>query len=188
MLPKSMYQEHLFRIPKFRRLKRSEIDFSNELKGFHQLFHGCFHRSESRKHFFRYMAGQLSHLEGKLKGDAATASNLGNTRSIQRFISDTEWDDQAIILKYRSILKEDMGCSHGVLIIDETDFVKKGYESIGVANQYCVRTGKVENSQVGVFAAYASSEGYCLLEKQLFLSFYDLLFSICPSTVNIGVH
>jgi SRSO17 transposase len=44
----------------------------------------------------------------------------------------------------------------GVLIVDETGFVKKSKESVGVARQYCGTLGKVENCQVGVFASYAS--------------------------------
>src|SRR5687767_12143566 len=52
---------------------------------------------------------------------------------------------------------------------DETGFVKKGHDSVGVARQYCGTIGKVENCQVGVFAAYASCKGYALVDKRLFL-------------------
>jgi SRSO17 transposase len=47
----------------------------------------------------------------------------------------------------------------GVLIVDETGFVKKGTKSAGVARQYSGTAGRIENSQVGVFAAYASPRG-----------------------------
>src|SRR6266699_3967890 len=57
----------------------------------------------------------------------------------------------------------------GVLMFDETGFVKKGADSVGVARQYCGTLGKVENSQVGVFAGYASRHGYALVDKRLFL-------------------
>ncbi|MDY6827713.1 MAG: IS701 family transposase, partial [Bacillota bacterium] len=52
---------------------------------------------------------------------------------------------------------------------DESGFVKKGRESIGVAKQYCGTIGKIENCQVGVFAAYASENGYALVDKRLFI-------------------
>src|SRR5687767_15395419 len=52
---------------------------------------------------------------------------------------------------------------------DETGFPKKGHDSVGVARQYCGTLGKVDNCQVGVFAAYASRHGYALVNKQLFL-------------------
>ena len=54
-------------------------------------------------------------------------------------------------------------------MFDETGFVKKGKESVGVARQYCGSLGKVENCQVGVFAGYASRQGYALVDKRLFL-------------------
>ena len=40
---------------------------------------------------------------------------------------------------------------HGVLVIDETGFVKKGKKSVGVARQYSGTAGRRENSQIGVF-------------------------------------
>jgi len=54
-------------------------------------------------------------------------------------------------------------------MFDESGFVKKGTESVGVARQYCGTLGKVENSQVGVFAAYASRQGYALVDTRLFM-------------------
>src|SRR5262245_65698311 len=62
-----------------------------------------------------------------------------------------------------------MGDPNGVLMFDETGFVKKGKDSAGVARQYCGTLGKVENCQVGVFAGYASRHGYALVDKRLFL-------------------
>ena len=61
------------------------------------------------------------------------------------------------------------GWPDGVLMFDETGFVKKGTDSVGVARQYCGPLGKVENCQVGVFAGYASRKGFALVDKRLFL-------------------
>src|SRR2546430_10640613 len=62
-----------------------------------------------------------------------------------------------------------MGDPEGVLMVDESGFVKKGKESVGVARQYCGSLGKVENCQVGVFAAYAWRHGHALVDKRLFM-------------------
>ena len=67
--------------------------------------------------------------------------------------------ENKIITKYRSLVNEDMGDPNGVLIFDESGFLKKGNDSVGVAKQYCGSAGKVENCQVGVFVAYASPQG-----------------------------
>jgi SRSO17 transposase len=70
---------------------------------------------------------------------------------------------------YHQLVADEMGAPDGVLMFDETGFVKKGQDSVGVARQYCGTLGKVENCQVGVFAAYASRQGYALVDQRLFL-------------------
>ena len=169
MLPEIRSQEHLFSVPKFSVSSNDVDNFINELKGFHEVFSDCFHRSESRDHFFRYMVGQFSELERKSIEPIALNVENGNVRPMQRFISDAEWDDYKILNKYHSLLNEDMGTVDGALIFDESGFVKKGKDSIGVGRQYCGSIGKVENAQVGVFAGYASPSGYALLDKRLFI-------------------
>jgi SRSO17 transposase len=57
----------------------------------------------------------------------------------------------------------------GMITLDESDFPKKGKESVGVARQYCGNTGKIDNCQAGIFLGYSSIQGYTLLEKELFL-------------------
>jgi SRSO17 transposase len=169
MLPEIRSQEHLFSVPKFS-IERGEVkNFMNELKGFHEVFSDCFHRSESRDHFLRYMVGQFSELERKSIEPIALNVESGRVRPMQRFISDAEWDDDNILNKYHNLVNEDMGTSDGVIIFDESGFVKKGNDSIGVSKQYCGTIGKVDNCQVGVFAAYASPSGYALLDKRLFI-------------------
>lgn len=140
-----------------------------ELKGFHSQFSDCFIRSEPREHFFQYMVGQLSDTERKSIEPMALAVEGGNVRSLQRFITNVTWDEEKMLSRYHMLINEDMGHTDGVVIFDESAFVKKGSDSAGVARQYCGTSGKVENCQVGVFAAYASPYGYALLDKRLFL-------------------
>ena len=169
MLPVTRRNEHLYSIPKFDLGKGDVKDFMNELSGFHEQFADCFHRSESRDHFFNYMAGQFSDLQRKSIEPIALAIEDGNVRAMQRFVSVAQWDDDNIMTKYRKCLNDDLGSPDGALIFDETGFVKKGQESIGVSRQYCGTVGKVENCQVGVFAAYVSENGYALIDKRLFI-------------------
>jgi SRSO17 transposase len=169
MLPECRSNEHLFQIPKYD-IKRKDVkDFINELEGFHEIFSDCFHRSESRANFLKYMVGQFSELERKSIEPIALNVKEGKVRAMQRFVSDAEWDDDKILYKYRNMVNEDMGDNDGAIIIDESGFQKKGNDSVGVAKQYCGSIGKVENCQVGVFAAYASPKGYSLVDKRLFM-------------------
>jgi SRSO17 transposase len=169
MLPESRTKVDLFSIPKFTVEKKDVDGFVHELRGYHELFSDCFAREEPRENFFRYMAGQFSELERKSIEPIALNIEDGKVRSMQRFVSDVVWDEEAIMRKYRSMVCEDLGDPDGALIFDETGFPKKGEESIGVARQYCGSLGKVDNCQVGVFAAYASRYGYSFLDKRLYL-------------------
>ena len=169
MLPVTRCDEHLYPVPKFDLGKGDVEDFMNELRGFHEQFADCFHRSESRDHFFNYMAGQFSALERKSIEPIALAIEDGNVRAMQRFVSVAEWDDHKIISNYRSQVCNDLGSPDAAIIFDETGFLKKGQDSIGVARQYCGTVGKVDNCQVGVFAAYVSESGYALIDKRLYI-------------------
>ena len=169
MLSNLRKDEYLYPVPKFDLKKGDVKDFMNELSGFHEQFDDCFYRSESRGNFFKYMVGQFSQLERKSIEPIALNVKDGKVRAMQRFISGAPWDDDKIIFKYRSLVNDDLGSPDGALIFDETGFVKKGNDSTGVAKQYCGTIGKVENCQVGVFAAYVSEHGYALLDKKLFI-------------------
>jgi SRSO17 transposase len=49
----------------------------------------------------------------------------------------------------------------GVLIVDDTGFLKKGVRWAGVQRQSCGTAGRIENCQIGTFLAYASARGAC---------------------------
>jgi SRSO17 transposase len=57
----------------------------------------------------------------------------------------------------------------GVLIVDETGFLKKGEKSVGVARQYTGTAGDTVNCQVGVFLAYSSKKGAAFVDRTLYL-------------------
>ncbi|MDE1480732.1 IS701 family transposase, partial [Xenorhabdus bovienii] len=61
------------------------------------------------------------------------------------------------------------GDEQGVLIIDETGFIKKGTHSAGVQRQYSGTAGRVENSQIGVFLCYAGNGGHAFVDRALYL-------------------
>src|SRR5262249_1202802 len=82
-------------------------------------------------------------------------------------ISDVCWDEEQMRWNYHQLVADELGDPEGVLMFDETGFVKKGTDSVGVARQYCGTLGKVENCQVGVFAGYATRQGYVLVDKRL---------------------
>jgi SRSO17 transposase len=169
MLPVVRTSGDPFAIPQFVMTERDVSGFAEELKGFHEQFSDCFSRSESRENFYRYMAGQFSKLERKSIEPIALRVEGGDVRVMQHFVSDVVWEEDRMLTKYRTMIDCDMGHEDGVMIFDETGFPKKGEDSVGVARQYSGIAGKIDNCQVGVFAAYASPLGYALVDKRLFM-------------------
>jgi SRSO17 transposase len=143
------------------------------LWAFQSAFHDCFARREPRAHFFDYffdyMVGQFSPLERKSIAPTALRVEGGTVRGLQRCISEVPWAEEQMLWNYHQLVAEAMGTPEGVLMFDETAFVKKGTDSAGGARQYCGPLGKVEHCQGGVFAGYASRHGSALVDKRLFL-------------------
>ena len=154
MVPEKRVQDGTFPIPKLFVGKEDIDQFTDEFRGFHAQFADCFSREEPRETFVQYMAGQMSQLERKSIEPIAMNVENAKVRAMQHFISNVVWNEARIISRYHDMVVEDLGDTEGVLIFDESGFVKKGGDSAGVARQYCGNIGKVENCQVGVFAAY----------------------------------
>ena len=169
MLPEIRFVDDPYSVPKFDIVVEDFDDFTDELKEFHKQFHDCFNRTEPRENFYNYMVGQLSPLERKSIEPIALNVENGKVRAMQHFVSGVRWDEDKMLSKYRSMIKEDMGDADGVLIFDESGIIKKGNESAGVARQYCGNIGKVDNCQVGVYVGYATRYGYCLLGCRLYI-------------------
>lgn len=145
--------------PKFEIISSDVVTFVDELRCFHDEFSDCFHRSETRDNVFRYMVGQFSKLERKSIEPIALAVEDGQVRAIQRAISDTNWDEEKILVKYRSMVNDDMGDTDGVLLFDESGFVKKGKDSAGVQRQKNTRT-KTRHTQK-LFSGYHEKTNCC---------------------------
>lgn len=169
MIPENRFHVNTFSIPKLS-IEKEDINlFMEEFKGFHAQFADCFSREEPRENFYQYMSGQMSQLERKSIEPIALNVENAKVRAMQHFLSDIAWKEDLILSRYRGNVSEDMGDEDGVLIFDESGFVKKGNDSVGVTRQYCGNVGKVENCQVGVYAAYASRHGYAFLDSRLFI-------------------
>ena len=169
MIPENRVYDGSFPIPKLLIDKEDIGRFIEEFRGFHAQFADCFSREEPRENFYQYMAGQMSQLERKSIEPIALNVESAKVRAMQHFLSDIAWEEERILSRYHGMVSEDLGDSEGVLIFDESGFVKKGNESVGVSRQYCGNIGKVENCQVGVYAAYASRHGYAFLDSRLFI-------------------
>ncbi|CCH19708.1 Transposase (fragment) [Micromonospora lupini str. Lupac 08] len=88
---------------------------------------------------------------------------------MQRLLRWADWDVDAVRDDVRDYVVEHLGDPAGVLIVDDTGFLKKGTRSAGVQRQYSGTAGRTENCQVGAFLAYRSAKGHALIDRQLYL-------------------
>src|SRR5215204_6676498 len=106
-----------------------------------------------------------------LHGRIAHHFRRGEARpqGMQRLLNAADWDVDAVRDDLRSYVTEHVGEPAGVLIVDETGFLKKGTKSVGVQRQYSGTAGRLENCQIGVFLAYASARGRTFLDRELYV-------------------
>jgi SRSO17 transposase len=128
-----------------------------------------FRRSEARERAKRYLAGLLDRVERKNGWQLAEHLGESGPQGVQRLLNAADWDVDAVRDDLRAYVVEHLGEPDGVLIVDETGFLKKGTKSVGVARQYSGTAGKRENCQIGVFLGYASPKGRAFLDRELYL-------------------
>jgi SRSO17 transposase len=87
----------------------------------------------------------------------------------QQFLSDSPWAHGPLMERVAKEVDALLGGQESMLLVDESAFAKKGHKSAGVARQWNGRLGKVENSQVGVFAALSDGQRASLVDVRLFL-------------------
>lgn len=128
-----------------------------------------FVRSETRGRVRRYMLGLLSQTERKNSWQLAEQMAETGPQGMQRLLNAAQWDEDGVRDELRAYVVEHLGERDGLLVADETGFLKKGSHSAGVARQYSGTAGRIENQQVGVFLAYVSSRGSAFIDRALYL-------------------
>jgi SRSO17 transposase len=143
------------------------VDAVTELHG--RIAHR-FARSEVRERARRYLVGLLDRVERKNGWQLAEAIGEVGPRGVQRLLSAATWDADTVRDDLRAYVVDHLGDpASGVLILDDTGFVKKGDKSCGVGRQYTGTVGDTANAQVGVFLAYASKHGAAFVDRALYL-------------------
>jgi SRSO17 transposase len=157
---------------------------AGELVTLHQRFAPLFGRKEAREQALVYLRGLFlapgrtsAEPRALVFGTPDEDDGLGphQVLALQRFLTASPWQTAAVQREIPTVFAEQLLPSTtqwplgAVGVFDESAFVKKGTESVGVARQYCGRLGKTENCQVGVFLVGVTPAGTALLEHQLYL-------------------
>jgi SRSO17 transposase len=144
--------------------------WNGTLEELHLRIAGRFARSEARERVKRYLLGLLGRVERKNGWQLAEAIGERDPQGVQRLLNSAKWDADAVRDDLREYVVEHLGDEEsGVLIADETGFLKKGNKSVGVARQYTGTAGDTADCQVGVFVAYASNKGAAFIDRALYL-------------------
>ena len=140
----------------------------DRLNDFMKPFVLSMNRFDQRDHAETFVSGLCSDLESKNAESIAYHFDL-DRKAMQYFIGQSQWDDVPLRKQLVTQVAEQLGEANGILILDPSAFPKSGSESVGVARQWCGRLGKVDNCQVGLYLAYASSKGHALVDGELYL-------------------
>ena len=130
---------------------------------------GRFVRVEPRRTAREFVLGLLSPAERKNCWWLAEQAGHGDPQAMQRLLRTAAWDADAVRDDLRGFVAAQLSHEGGVLICDETGFLKKGTASVGVQRQYSGTAGRIENSQIGVFLSYASPRGRALTDRRVYL-------------------
>jgi SRSO17 transposase len=110
-------------------------------------------RHEARVLAQRYVVGLM--MDGDRKSVEPLSEKVhASERGMQRLLTDVKWNLEGASCEYRRQMLAETDDPHGVLLIDDTAFPKKGNHSVCVTRQYCGSLGKVDNCQVGVSMTY----------------------------------
>src|SRR6476620_5031084 len=134
-------------------------------------FSSRFPRIEPRRRAASYVRGLLSELERKNGWTIAEGAGDKTPDGMQRLLNASQWDEDGARDDLRTVIIDAIGDKErGILVVDETGFLKKGKKSAGVARMYTGTAGKTENCQIGVFLAYTSpGGGHALIDRELYL-------------------
>src|SRR5712691_1313575 len=128
-----------------------------------------FVRSEAHQQALAYMQGLMSKASRKNGWQVAEEMGEATPYAMQHVLDRARWDCDGVRDALRAYVWETLADPKGVVVIDETGFLKKGCKSVGVQRQYSGTAGRIENCQVGVFLSYASARGHTLLDRELYL-------------------
>jgi SRSO17 transposase len=139
------------------------------LQALHARIAGRFARAEPRRRVLAYLRGLLGNVGRKNGWQLAEHAREATPDGMQRLLATATWDPDLVRDDLRAYVVEHLGDPGGVLVVDETGFLKKGTTSVGVQRQYSGTAGKVDNCQLGVFLAYAGPRGRAFIDRELYL-------------------
>lgn len=151
--------------------RRGLEDLARRMVPFHARFRACFvTRTRCAAELAQnYLCGLIQSEKRNMERMAEVVPDADD-QAYQHFMSKSPWSHRAVLEQIAQEVDAEFRQSEDYfLVIDESAFAKKGTDSVGVARQWNGRLGKVDNCQVGVFAALGCGEEVTLADERLFL-------------------
>jgi len=117
MLSSNRINEGMYTVPKYELKSEDASEFQSELKAYQEGFGDFFTRQEIRNNFAGYMAGQFSGLERKSIEPIADHVEGCKPRCMQRCLSESTWDQEAIHKHYHEMVDQEIGIVDGVVVL-----------------------------------------------------------------------
>jgi SRSO17 transposase len=130
-----------------------------------------------RVSFAKYAMGLLGEAERKsmepiaVQCDPCMHGADAAHQRIQQFITDSNWDDNAVrgYAAKMAISAMTRNDTIRAWIIDDTGFLKQGRHSVGVQRQYTGSAGKITNCQTATSLVVATSSWHAAIDFALYL-------------------
>jgi SRSO17 transposase len=144
-------------------------EYEQEFTEMMERFAGVYAGETGRKTAESYIRGLLGTAERKNGWQMSEYLGASTPYKIQQFLYRGRFSADEMRDIQRKYISEKIGEKGGILVVDETGFLKQGKKSCGVKRQYSGTAGRIENCQIGVFLAYASSKGHCPIDRRLYM-------------------
>jgi SRSO17 transposase len=140
-----------------------------ELRELLASFQVCFRRPEGQEALERYTTGLLTELPNKNCDTIAQAVPGTSEQRLQEFLTNMQWDEEDLNRQRVQKMIAEATRGDGVLIVDDTGFLKQGKTSAGVERQYSGTLGKVGNCQIAVICCYSDPQATWPVAVRLYL-------------------
>jgi len=148
-------------------IKEGEIE--QEYNGLMTRISGEFANELGYRNAENYVKGLLGTAERKNGWQLSEYIGENSPYKMQQFLYRGEYSAEGLRDELRSYVGEKLGEAEGILVVDDTGFIKQGKKSCGVKRQYTGTVGKVANCQIGVFLTYASTRGHSAIDRRLYI-------------------
>lgn len=125
-------------------------------------------RPETRARVGRFLRATVGGDARRNGWQLAEAAGEATPHGMQQLVASAAWDVEGVRDDLRAYVCETLGPG-GLLVVDETGFLKKGTKSAGVQRQYSGTAGRIENCQIGVFLAYVTARGHAFVDRELYV-------------------